>query len=162
MNIQATGLHPKMVPKTTSLNPKIVSKTTSLYPNMFSKTATLNITIFSETWRVLEPPPSTWRSLFENCEKKKDYRNIFHTIWFHSNFQGLIIYIGIPFANRFNIFHIVMLKPNSEQLVEILISSRGLSQTLFFHSKMQANNATIDNKCWNGNRQVSWTGGQNK
>ena len=72
-----------------------------------------------------------------------------------------IIYFGTPFANRFSMFfHVVMLKPNSEQLVEILISSRGLSQTFFFHSKMQANNATIDNKCWNCNLQVNWTGGQ--
>ena len=39
-------------------------------------------------------------------------------------------------------FHVVMLKPNSEQLVEIFISSRGLSQTFFIHSKMKANNAT--------------------
>ena len=60
MGIQITSLRPKMVPKTTNLN---------------------TIT-FSETRRVLEPPPSTWRSLSENCEKKNDYRNIFHTILF--------------------------------------------------------------------------------
>ena len=70
------------------------------------------------------------------------------------------LYLGITFASRFSIFfHIVMLKPNSEQLVEILISSCGLSKTFFFHSKMQANSATIDNKFLNGNLQVSWTGG---
>ena len=74
-----------------------------------------------------------------------------------------IIYIGISFANRLSIFfHIVFLKPNSEKLVEIFISSRGLSQMFCFHSKMQAKNATIDNKCWNCNLQVSWTEGQKK
>ena len=45
---------------------------------MVSKTTNLNTITFSETRRVLEPP-STWRSLCENCEKKNGYRNIFHT-----------------------------------------------------------------------------------
>ena len=52
----------------------------------------------TETRRVLEPLPSTWRSLCENCEKKNDYRNIFHTIWLNSNFQGLERYTTTSYA----------------------------------------------------------------
>ena len=90
MHVQTTSLQSKMVPKTASLSPKMVSKTTSLYPKMVSKTKLKHYLYFLKPegfWSYV--PPSTWRSLFENYGKKNDYRNIFHTIWFHSNFQGL-------------------------------------------------------------------------